>query len=43
MLNVEAVPLDQIYVPIKLRKTLDEAEVERLAESILAEQPQRPI
>ncbi len=43
MLNLEAVPVDEIYVPIKLRKTLDETEVERVAESILAEQPQKPI
>lgn len=43
MMHPEAVPLDDIYVPVKLRKTLDDAEVERVAESILAEEPQRPI
>lgn len=43
MLNPEALPLDEIYVPVKLRKTLDQAEVEAIAESILAEESQRPI
>jgi sulfiredoxin len=43
MMNSQAVPLDDIYVPTKLRKTLDQAEVDKVAESILAEEPQRPI
>ena len=43
MLIEIAVPLDEIYVPIKMRKTLDDAKVEQVAESILAEEPQRPI
>lgn len=43
MLNPEALPLDEIYVPVKLRNTLDAAEVEAIAESILAEENQRPI
>lgn len=43
MLNPEPLPLDEIYVPVKLRKTLDSAEVEAIAESILAEENQRPI
>lgn len=43
MLNPEALPLDEIYVPVKLRKTLDESEVEAIAESILEEKYQRPI
>lgn len=43
MLKAQAVPLADIYVPAKLRKTLDEAEAERVAESILAEEPQPPI
>lgn len=43
MMNPEALPLDEIYVPVKTRKTLDEAEVERIAEAILADEPQRPI
>lgn len=30
-----AVPLDRIYVPMRLRKTLDPDKVEELAESIL--------
>lgn len=43
MLNPEALPLDEIYVPVKLRNTLDQAEVEAIAESILEEKDQRPI
>lgn len=43
MMRPEALPLDEIYVPVKLRKELDEAEIERFAESILAEEPQKPI
>jgi sulfiredoxin len=43
MLNPEALPLDEIYVPVKLRNTLDAAEVEAIAESILEEKDQRPI
>lgn len=43
MMNPEALPLDEIYVPVKTRKTIDETEVERIAESILADEPQRPI
>jgi len=43
MLNPEPLPLDEIYVPAKLRKTLDAAEVEAIAESILEEKDQRPI
>lgn len=43
MLNPEPLPLDEIYVPVKLRNTLDPAEVEAVAESILAEENQRPI
>ncbi len=43
MMTPEDLPLEDIYVPVKLRKTLDEAEVERVAESILAEEPQKPI
>ena len=43
MMNPVTVPLDDIYVPVKLQNTLDQAEVERVAESILAEEPQRPI
>ncbi len=43
MLIPETVPLENIYVPLKLRKTLDQSEVDRVAESLLAEETQRPI
>jgi sulfiredoxin len=43
MMNEVLVRLDEIYVPVKLRKTLDEAEIEKIAESVLAEEAQRPV
>ncbi len=35
MLNAVAIALDQIYVPVKRRQTLDEAKVEALAGDII--------
>lgn len=35
MLKAQDVPIDEIYVPVKRRKTLDPAKVEALAEDIL--------
>ena len=43
MLETEAVKLDEIYVPVKLRKTLDAAKVDALAESILEKGQEVPI
>lgn len=38
-----AIPIDEIYVPVKRRKGLDAAKVEALAESILEEGQRTPI
>lgn len=43
MLEAHAIPLDEIYVPVKLKKTLDTAKVELLAESILEKGLEVPI
>jgi sulfiredoxin len=43
MLETEAIKLDEIYVPVKLRKTLDAAKVDALAESILEKGQEVPI
>ena len=38
-----AIPVDDIYVPVKRRKNLEAAKVEALAESILEEGQRTPI
>ncbi len=38
-----AIPVDEIYVPVKRRKDLEAAKVEALAESILEEGQRTPI
>jgi ParB-like chromosome segregation protein Spo0J len=43
ILKVVAIPLDDIYVPTKLRKPLDPKAVEALAESIVEIGQQAPI
>jgi len=43
LLKVVAIPLDDIYVPTKLRKPLDPKAVEALAESIVEIGQQAPI
>ncbi len=43
MLETVAIPVDEIYVPVKRRKGLDAAKVEALAESILEEGQRTPI
>ena len=43
MLIPTALPLEEIYVPVKLRKTLDPDKVEAIAESILEDGQRTPI
>ena len=43
MLEAVAIPVDEIYVPVKRRKDLEAAKVEALAESILEEGQRTPI
>ena len=43
MLKTFVLNLDEIYVPVKLRKTLDEDKVETIAESIIEEGQKTPI
>ncbi len=43
MLQTHVIRLDEIYVPVKRRKTLDAERVEALAESILEDGLQLPI
>ncbi|MDA1089561.1 MAG: ParB N-terminal domain-containing protein [Proteobacteria bacterium] len=43
MLKVQKVPINEIYVPVKRRKTLDPAKVEALAEDILENGQKVPI
>jgi ParB-like chromosome segregation protein Spo0J len=43
MLKSVPLPLDEIYVPVKTRATVDAAKVEALAESILQKGQQTPI
>ena len=43
MLETVMVPLDEIYVPIKRRRTRDAAKVDALAMSILEDGQQTPI
>ena len=43
MLETVAIPIDEIYVPVKRRKGLEAAKVEALAESILEEGQRTPI
>jgi len=43
MLKRENFPVDKIYVPVKLRKTLDQKRVDEIAESMLADGQQMPI
>ena len=43
MLKKKAVAIDDIYVPVKRRQTLDQQKVETLAESILARGQDTPI
>lgn len=43
MLKPVAVKIDEIYVPTRLRKTLDPARVESLAESIIDNGQETPI
>ncbi len=43
MLETHVISLDDIYVPVKRRKTLDAAKVEEIAESIIEHGQQLPI
>jgi len=43
MLETEVIRLDEIYVPVKLKKTLVAAKVDALAESILEKGQEVPI
>jgi len=43
MLKPVAVKIDEIYVPTRLRKTLDPARIEALAESIIDNGQETPI
>ena len=43
MMETWSIKLDDIYVPVKLKKTLDAAKVDALAESILEEGQKVPI
>lgn len=43
MLETQVVKLDEIYVPVKLKKTLDGAKVDTLAQSILEKGQEVPI
>jgi ParB-like chromosome segregation protein Spo0J len=43
MMKTWSIKLDEIYVPVKLKKTLDAAKVDALAESILEEGQKVPI
>lgn len=43
MLRPVAVRIDEIYVPARLRKSLDAAKVESIAESIIDDGQQTPI
>jgi len=43
LLKIELVPLDRIYVPHKLRKPIDAAKLEAIAESIAEIGQQAPI
>jgi sulfiredoxin len=43
MLEAHAIRLDDIYVPVKLKKTLDKDKVDLLAESILEKGLEVPI
>jgi len=43
MLKPVALSLEEIYVPVKLRKTLDPEKVEAIAESILEDGQRTPI
>jgi sulfiredoxin len=43
MLETEVIKLDEIYVPVKLKKTLVAAKVDALAESILEKGQEVPI
>lgn len=42
-METHPIPVDDIYVPAKRRRTLDEAKVDELAESILEEGVKVPI
>ena len=43
MLTTVVLNIDEIYVPLKLRKTFEEDKVEGLAESILEDGQQTPV
>ncbi|HEX6102578.1 MAG TPA: ParB N-terminal domain-containing protein [Alphaproteobacteria bacterium] len=43
MMKTVPVPVDQIYVPAQLRRTLDPEKVQRLAEDILSAGQKTPI
>jgi sulfiredoxin len=43
LMKTIAVPVDQIYVPAQLRRTLDPEKVQRLAEDILSAGQKTPI
>jgi ParB-like chromosome segregation protein Spo0J len=43
MLETHSIRLDEIYVPVKLKKTLDASKVDSLAESILEKGLEVPI
>ena len=43
MLETQMIPIDEIYVPVKLKKTIDASKVDTLAESILENGLEVPI
>ena len=42
-MKVHQIPIDGIYVPVKLKKELDESKIAERAESLLEEGEQKPI
>lgn len=42
-MKTHQIPIDGIYVPVKLKKELDEAKIAERAESLLEEGEQKPI
>ena len=43
MLQTSRIPIEQIYVPGKLKRALDAARVETMAEALMDEGPVKPI
>lgn len=42
-MKTHQIPIDGIYIPVKLKKELDEAKIAERAESLLEEGEQKPI